>query len=52
MTIAERIRKRRIELDLSQEELANILGYKSRSRSSYRRHRNALQGLEKLLTER
>ena len=31
MTIAERIRKRRIELDLSQEELANILGYKSRS---------------------
>ena len=31
MTIGERIKKRRTELDLSQEEVANELGYKSRT---------------------
>ena len=31
MTIGERIKKRRIELGMSQEELAHKLGYKSRS---------------------
>ena len=31
MTIGERIKQRRIELNLSQEELARKLGYKSRS---------------------
>ena len=31
MTIGERIRKRRIELGLSQDELAKKVGYKSRS---------------------
>ena len=30
-TIGERIKERRIELDMSQEELATMLGYKSRS---------------------
>lgn len=31
MTIGDRIRRRRIELGMSQEELAHRLGYKSRS---------------------
>ena len=31
MTVGDRIRKRRIELDLSQEELAKRCGYTSRS---------------------
>ena len=31
MTVGERIKQRRIELDLSQDELAKKVGYKSRS---------------------
>lgn len=31
MTVGDRIRKRRIELELSQDELAKKVGYKSRS---------------------
>lgn len=35
MTIGERIRQRRIELGMSQDELAKRLGYKDRSTISY-----------------
>ena len=35
MTIGERIRRRRIELGMSQDELAKRLGYKDRSTISY-----------------
>ena len=35
MKIGEKIKQRRIELEMSQDELARILGYKDRSTLSY-----------------
>lgn len=47
MTVGERIRERRIELHLTQEELAKRMGYKSRTAIS-----NVEKNLEDLTTTR